>query len=689
MLFILAITPPACEPKCGKNAHCEYGLLNQCVCNPGTNGNPYEGCEQELKKTCATISCGRSAECHESYNNAECVCPSGFAGNPNYECKDIDECANNACGENAVCINTIGSYDCRCKQGYTGNPFSICSKVQVGVCEDYKSCDCNSQVLCPNGYTCKNGKCKNLCGNVKCGPRAGCDGGKCVCPPGYIGNPNDLKLGCKIRGECNNDADCANSEICFQLGKGLRKCVDACGKIQCGPNALCLADDHRSSCICASGYYGNAGDLNVGCQPEERLNNKECIRDKDCRKGYICAVDETGNPKCVNPCQNVACGLHETCRVDEHGQATCTCKSEFLWNPISSSCEKPSVPDCTSDLDCPTASACHPDALGVLKCTSVCSQFTCPPNSVCVASQHKGHCQCTEGYTGNPNDRNGCRPILQNQCNSDAQCTEQDTCRKDATTGILMCRPACESISCGPHAICIVNNHVPQCQCPPGPYAGDPNDPIVGCKTVPCVYNIDCPSNQLCNRLTHICYDVCEEESCGDNAVCISENHKATCQCPPGFKANPIPEVECVQVDSCKPNPCHPSAVCEMNFSGHTCKCPPNHIGDPYTSGCRPEGNCPNGNNDCPPQSTCISGKCINPCEQSRCGPNAICNVVNRKAVCNCPAKFIPGPRGPQEGCIRISTACSTDLDCGNEVCFNGQCKSVCRNNEDCLSGER
>ena len=523
-------------------------------------------------------------------------------------------------------------------------------------------------------YSCEGGHCKDLCDSVKCGPRAVCDAGKCVCPPGFIGNPNDVKSGCKVRGQCQNDLDCQATEICFQLGKGVRKCVDACSKLQCGPNALCVSENHRSSCICSDGYLGNPGDLISGCQLDRGVLKGECDTDHDCAKGLICAITPEGLHACVNPCASVACSQNEVCRLDNLGHPTCHCLDGFIWNPVSSACEKPSLPDCTSNEDCPQTSACRPDALGVLKCVSVCSEFTCPVNSICLAQAHQGQCQCLPSYTGNPNDRNGCKPALKNQCTTDAQCPESDTCRSDGETGILVCKSACDFLKCGPHAVCIANNHVAQCQCPPGPYAGDPNDPASGCKTVPCVYNIDCPPTQLCNRLTHTCYDVCEEDSCGSNAVCIAEDHHAVCRCPPGFRANPLPEVECVATEVCSPNPCHSSALCEGSPSGHICRCPPGLVGDPYTSGCRPEGNCPNGDSDCPPQSACLAGRCVNPCDGA-CGPNAICNVENRKPVCTCPLKFEAGPSG---GCLRTAHICTSDADCQGSICHGGQCKGKC-----------
>lgn len=656
-----------------------------CVCNDGTSGNPYESCRELQKNVCNPKSCGANAECRQNYNKIECVCSSGFTGNPYIGCEDINECNNNVCGQSSVCLNTIGSYDCRCKEGYAGNPFIMCSEVQVGVCKDVNNCDCNENVLCPNGFSCNQGQCKNICETVHCGPKAGCVNGACICPPGYIGNPNDLIAGCKIQGQCHSDLDCYDTEICFQLGKGSRKCLDACSKAHCGPNALCVVENHRSSCICASGYFGNPGDLNIGCQLEERTNQKQCRSDRDCHDGNICAINVDGLQKCISPCETVACGLNEVCQLDAAKHATCACKPEYVWNPVKSICEKPSVPDCNSDVDCEPVSSCQPDEIGILKCTPVCSHFTCPSNAACIAESHRGQCHCLTGFTGNPNDRTGCKPIDQNQCNSDNQCPEQEVCTKHEKHNLLTCRPACDFTNCGPNAVCIVNNHVAKCQCPPGSYVGNPNN-ATGCRSVPCVYNLDCPPSQLCNRLTHTCFDVCDEDSCGDNAVCIAEGGKATCQCPPGYKPNPVAEIECTPLDTCNPNPCHSTAICESSSFGFQCKCPPGTVGDPLISGCRPEGICPNGDRDCPNQSVCHLGRCVNPCETIICPSNSQCEVKDRKPVCTCINSFVSSPNGD---CVRQISTCYTDTDCGNGVCLNEQCRSVCRNDKNCLPGEK
>ena len=87
VFFFSAYEPPACSPACGTNAHCEYGIVNQCICNAGTSGNPYEGCGPQEKKSCSALACGPGAECREGISSAECSCPPGFKGNPYVQCE--------------------------------------------------------------------------------------------------------------------------------------------------------------------------------------------------------------------------------------------------------------------------------------------------------------------------------------------------------------------------------------------------------------------------------------------------------------------------------------------------------------------------------------------------------------------------------------------------------------------------
>lgn len=524
-------------------------------------------------------------------------------------------------------------------------------------------------------FTCKSGKCENQCDNIKCGVRAGCVFGKCMCPPGLIGNPYDFKTGCKAQGQCTNDAECKDTEICFQITKESRKCVDGCSKLQCGPNAVCVTESHRSSCICTDGYFGNPGDLYLGCKHERLAPKGECRTDKDCKlPSQICSIVPDGVSSCVSACTRVACGPDEICLLEKNGTPVCSCRQEFVWNPIISKCEKPSLPDCSVDVDCKDNESCKPDALGVLKCVSVCIELTCPFNSICIASSHEGSCQCMPGYVGNTNDRNGCHPIKKSSCQQDVECLPAEACLEDPTSRLKSCKPVCDHTICGLNSICVANNHVAQCQCPPGTFTGDPYDSS-GCQEVSCVYNDDCPQTQVCDRQSHTCMNLCDKDTCGTNSVCLADGHKSVCQCPPGFKPNPVPEISCKATEVCNELSCHSTAICESNpTSGYICRCPPGHIGDAYIEGCRKEGLCPNGNIDCPLLSVCQSGRCVNPCEKS-CGMNTICNIIERKPVCSCPENFEPIHGEPNIGCVRSVTKCFNDLECKGGVCSNGECK--------------
>lgn len=59
-----------------------------------------------------------------------------------------------------------------------------------------------------------------------------------------------------------------------------------------------------------------------------------------------------------------------------------------------------------------------------------------------------------------------------------------------------------------------------------------------------CQYNEDCPPNKLCDRLNRRCINPCMEDSCGENAECIPENHGIKCICPAGYGGNPYIECE-------------------------------------------------------------------------------------------------------------------------------------------------
>ena len=287
-----------------------------------------------------------------------------------------------------------------------------------------------------------------------------------------------MRTGCQSS-TCSNNLDCGYNEIC-QSVKGQYRCIDACGNVQCGPNSRCVTDNHHSTCIFQDGYSGNP--LDGGC-----VREVTCKTQNDCPTGSVCSINISGKRSCVDPCRIMSCGKYEICSV-KNNRPFCQCSPTHIRNPVTGQCEIASVPSCSNDGQCSEDQVCRPDSLGILRCTPICQLFTCPQNSQCRASNHQGFCQCFEGYNGNPNDRTGCSLISKEQCQSDAQCSEEEVC----SLTLKKCIPACNTIVCGPQAVCITQNHSPQCTCPPGKFKGDPNDPVLGCKAVSCLTNTDC-----------------------------------------------------------------------------------------------------------------------------------------------------------------------------------------------------
>ena len=156
------------------------------------------------------------------------------------------------------------------------------------------------------------------------------------------------------------------------------------------------------------------------------------------------------------------------------------------------------------------------------------------PSTQCYAANHRAQCQCNPGYTGNPNDHTGCRPVplgcrpIPLGCQSDKECSETHKCQKQGS--INNCLPVCDSVNCGPGAVCVANDHVGQCQCPAGLFTVDAYDLVNGCSSVKCLVNNDCPTDKLCEYIppyAFTCRDVCADPgACGENAICVAENHK-------------------------------------------------------------------------------------------------------------------------------------------------------------------
>lgn len=134
--------------------------------------------------------------------------------------------------------------------------------------------------------------------------------------------------------------------------------------------------------------------------------------------------------------------------------------------------------------------------------------------------------------------------------------------------------------------------------------------------------------------------DSCDPNPCLNGGTCDSDTYPSfTCRCPPGFTG-----ANCsIELDPCQDMPCLNGGTCEeQSYPNYTCSCPPGFTGS-----------------DCG-TDICSSLVCYN---------TGVCEVVNGRPVCRCPANFV----GDQcENCtIPNCRNCSTETA--------GQCISCAR----------
>ncbi|XP_022241755.1 fibropellin-1-like [Limulus polyphemus] len=626
--------------QCGVNAQCDRNT-GQCVCPPFFTGHSAFLCVPPTSFPICTPSCGTNAYCQYGAPN-KCVCNTGYSGNPYEQCGPSQKCTNTKCGLGAQCVTGPSGADCFCPAGLQGNPFLECLDVD--------------ECLLPPSPCGIGAACINTIGSFLC-----------VCPTGTIGNP---LLECTVElNECEDDDVCSANFACKQGENGVKKCIDVCQNVVCGPAATCT----DGVCKCNEGMTGDPNDLIEGCS-------------------YIC--------------KDAHCGPNALCNKNGYPPA-CECLPGFFGNPKDSKigCQPPDI--CEDDNSCPANQLCKPDKNGVKNCFDVCERTRCGPNAECVGKDHKPECHCLPGFSGTPTDLNkGCTSVPEDKCQKNDDCSETKLCQS-TESGIKDCIDVCAKRKCGPNSQCLGLGHTSICECFPG-FSGIPDDLVNGCQRDICTTDNDCPASQTCERETpqkiKNCIDVCKEKQCGPNAECIASNHQAQCKCKSNFEGDGDNVIEgCKPVDKCKTNgdcpdkdicklnqngikdcisaclgtPCGPNTVCAAVRHRAQCTCENGYTGDPYklNIGCTPiPPHICDSNDACPPNAICQPSSngirdCYDACAEIVCGPNAQCVSTDHKHVCTCIKGFIGDPNNHTHGCI-VPHQCDDDEDCDSDkVC--------------------
>lgn len=419
------------------------------------------------------------------------------------------------------------------------------------------------------------------CNPSPCGSNAICNNGQCRCAAEFQGDPY-----VECRPECILNTECPRNRACIR-----NKCQDPCPGV-CGINAICEVNNHVPMCRCPDGMTGNAF---FECQ-QQRIEVAQ------------------------NPCQPSPCGPNSQCRVQQN-TAVCSCLPNFLGSPPQ--CR----PECITNSDCAADRACQN-----MKCIDPCPG-SCGFNALCRVFNHSPLCSCPERMTGNPFV--SCSEISKKNLADFTTKTKSYHLLVEPLRDVTPSNP-CVPNPCGLFSECRVSGQSPSCSCLPNYLGAPPN-----CHPE-CISNSECPSHQAC--INQKCQDPCPG-LCGLNANCRVFSHTPSCMCLSGFTGDPFAQCNPVQqapvevVQPCNPSPCGVNAVCQQRGEAGSCVCLSEFYGNPY-EGCRPECVI---NSDCPSNQACHNNKCTDPCPGT-CGQNALCQVINHLATCNCLSGFTGDP---------------------------------------------
>lgn len=132
------------------------------------------------------------------------------------------------------------------------------------------------------------------------------------------------------------------------------------------------------------------------------------------------------------------------------------------------------------------------------------------------------------------------------------------------------------------------------CKCPPDTVSDVNGNCVKIIRDSQCSSDNDCPNTDVCRNGN--CILACRDQTCGINAQCLSQNHKAVCNCPPKYEGNPYVECSFILIDE-------PKYECYSH-------------------------------EECPSDRICNNGRCTNPCQnKNACGVGAFCYVERKFSI--------------------------------------------------------
>ncbi|XP_067932808.1 fibrillin-1-like [Watersipora subatra] len=642
---------PTCDPAiangCADFARCLWNAalgVSQCVCSSGFSGDGNVNCEN-INECELAHECSAHADCKDTAGNYECHCKTGFAGD-GFNCNDEDECNYVTCGANAKCENEEGGYICKCLTGFSGSCENCVNDDECAMGTD----DCHEHADCTDNVGSYDCKCKTGFkgdGHTSCVAEKPCAAGVDSC---------DVNAMCKD--EANGEYSCECYPGYTESDNGTCIEADEC-TIQddkCSENAECTYKDGLYTCQCSPGYVGDGVICRAGgvvcdgiiCDPEARCRNGTC----QCGYGFTGkGFAHEGHPGCidVNECSKGVgpCPINSKC-LNFPGTFLCACNEGFVSDG-DDGCIKEENNPCAEKY-CGPHSSCTPTANGpVCECyegyirditAGRCFELdecygnvhSCPSDSQCVNEIGGYTCLCNTGYTYD-RDTNTCKDVdecymKQYICSSEAECLNTD--------GGYVCR-------------CYDS------------YEGD---------------------GKVCKPGDH---PDCLENACGENSFCNGVvNGTAICNCIDGYvKRGSIKAPVCKDINECRDSyPCSENARCSNLPGSYNCECRPGYRGNGVS--CYDVNECLDLNR-CPKNRKCenVAGKdkCM-PINDCFCGKNGQCSRGSEQCTCNAGYTYVDLLK--EDKCQDIDE-CALGKPCRSErFCVNTEGGYECK----CLLGD-
>ncbi len=657
-----------CSDECGVGARrCALGGFQTC-------GN-FD--EDDCQEWSSTQACDEGQVC----SNGQCAqgcsdeCPAGAAqcaGNGVQRCGNLDEdpclewSETLACPEGESCSSGACAPFCsdECVRGA-----NRCGGGGVQTCDDFDEDAClewSAGVPCPEGESCSNGRCAQVCedeceaGAARCAEDGGAetcgnfDADDCrewsvavACAQGQVCDDGACVVFDPV---CDTDGDCPERFICqFDL---CVPAVDCMGDEDCGPNETCDALNN----VCRALEPSGVGDT--------------CADDAGCNEGLSCFETADGPGYCTR-----------SCNADEPCPTGASCYVLDDDSPDEGVCFR----DCADRDQCDPAHACFPagGALGGACFNAECdNDAACGNDPVLDLSCEAGRCVPSapcDAATGE-----GCGPLPDGR---GTECVQYE--------GFSVCLTPCEAFgeACPAGTQCIVDGGDGGfCQ----PTGGGAE--FADCENhAACAAGLFCVPDGLGNQS---CRRTCDSEGddCGEGVTCTSLGGRlGVCaidcesECAAGaVRCTDGGQQLCEQRDNdlClewgADSPCPAGQSCD-ELSGD---CQPSCAGDADCGNALVPGRCVGGRcvieGDCDPST---GEGCVDP-EQcflaSADGEDGVCLQDCDPVEPECAAGGC-GLFGGSGFCIELGAVAGGELCESSVECVSGACVSVPEGNARCF----